>query len=66
MMQIYSGDGRPILKSTYSLQIVMIVKIDARSVAGRTNARTDGIVARTKVVSVKTSATVNRKRSVMV
>jgi hypothetical protein len=43
----------------------MIVKIDVRNVAGRTNAGTEGIVARTKVVSVKTSATVNRKRSAM-
>ena len=34
-MRIYSADGRPILKSTYSLQIVMIVEIDARNVAGR-------------------------------
>jgi hypothetical protein len=44
----------------------MIVKIDARNVAGRTNVRIDGIVARMKVVSVKTSATANRKRSAMV
>ena len=48
------------------MQIVMIVRIDARNVAGRTNARIGGIVARTKVVWVKTSATVNRKRSAMV
>jgi hypothetical protein len=34
-------------------------------VAGRTNARTEGIVARKKVVLVKTSGNVNRKRSAM-
>jgi hypothetical protein len=44
----------------------MIDRIDARNVAGRTNAMIEGIVARTKVMSVKTSATVNRKKSVMV
>jgi hypothetical protein len=47
------------------LQIVVIVKIDATNVVGGTNARTEGIVVRKKVVSGKTSATVNRKRSAM-
>ena len=48
------------------MQIMIIVRIDARNVAGRTNVRIKGIVARMKVVSVKTNATVNRKKSVMV
>jgi hypothetical protein len=42
----------------------MTVRIDARNVAGRTSARIEGIAARMKVMSVKTSATVNRKKSV--
>ena len=48
------------------MQIMMIEMIDATSAAGRTNVRINGIVARTKGLSVKTSVTVNRKRSAMV
>ena len=53
-------------RSTCSLKIMMIVKIDATNVAGRTSDRINGIAARAKVMSVRTSATVNRKKSVMV
>jgi hypothetical protein len=66
VMQIPSGDRCLIPRSTCSLQIMMIVKIDATSVIGRTSARINGIAARKKVMSVRTSATVNRKKSVMV
>jgi len=47
------------------LQIVTIVKIGARNVAGRTNVKTEGIVAKKKVVLAKISVNVNRKRSAM-
>jgi hypothetical protein len=51
--------------STYCSQTVMIVRTDARNVADRTNVMIEGIVVKMKVMSVKTSATVNRKRSAM-
>jgi hypothetical protein len=65
-MQTYSGGRRPVARSIYCWQIVIIDRIDATNAAGRTNARIKGIAARMKVMSVKTSATVNRKKSVMV
>jgi hypothetical protein len=47
------------------LLIGIIARIDVTNVVGRTNARLDGIVARNKGLSAKTSVTVNRKRSAM-
>jgi hypothetical protein len=63
-MQTCSGGRRPVARSIYCWQIVIIDRIDATNVAGLTNARIKGIVGRMKVMSVKTSATANRKRSV--
>ena len=45
---------------------MMIDRIAARNVAGRTNVMIEGIVVRTKVVSDRTSVNANRKKSVMV
>jgi hypothetical protein len=63
-MQTHSGGRRPIPRSIYCWQIVIIDRIDATNAAGQTNARIKGIVARMKVTSVKTSVTVSRKKSV--
>jgi hypothetical protein len=66
-----AGDANPFWRSMSDTQVYLQLadiddRQDRRDERGRTSDRINGIAARTKVMSVRTNATVNRKKSVMV